>query len=70
MARKCCEKMKGRRRQDWVGRGKRVNNLDRKLGITEMERNREEGEAWFRKVVQADRDRQRKERWKRINESR
>lgn len=70
MARKCCEKMKGRRRQDRFGRGKRVNNLDRKLGIAEMKRSREEGEAWFRKVVQADRNRQRKERWKRINESR
>lgn len=44
--------------------------MDRKLGITEMERSREEGEAWFREVVQADRDRQRRERWKRINKSR
>lgn len=70
MARKCCEKMKGRGRQDRVGRGKRVNNLDRKLGITEIKRSKEEKEAWFREVVQADRDRQRRERWKRIKKSR
>jgi len=70
LARECREEMRSTRREGRImSGGGKEEFLRRKRRIEEVEeRGKDDGE-WFRNLKKREKERQRKERWKRIRES-
>lgn len=73
IARKCLEVMKIRGRAGRVGsrwkEERREFFEERGVGIEEVEARRERGGEWFKELEERDKERQRRERWKEIEDS-
>ncbi|XP_071568694.1 uncharacterized protein [Temnothorax nylanderi] len=73
LARLCWEELKGREKEGRAGSSwerEREGFLEeRGVGLKELERLREEGDGWHRKLVGGDKETQRKERWEKIEKS-
>ncbi|XP_071581079.1 uncharacterized protein [Temnothorax nylanderi] len=73
LARICWEELKGREKEGRVGssweRERGGFFEDRGVGLEELERLREDGDEWHRKLFRGDKETQRKERWEKIEKS-
>ncbi|KMQ91217.1 hypothetical protein RF55_8945 [Lasius niger] len=73
LARMCWKEMRERWKEGKTGSswemGRRKFFEDKGIKIEEVERRRGEGEMWFGELLARDREEQRKERWKKIGES-
>ncbi|XP_071572942.1 uncharacterized protein [Temnothorax nylanderi] len=73
LARLCWEELKGREKEGRAGssweREREGFFEERGVGLKELERLREEGDGWHRKLVGVDKETQRKERWEKIEKS-